>query len=410
MSKILSLDIKGIFILILMLGANIIHGFCQEEIIVYTDSGITTSKNTKLIINNAIEAIDKIKNVKYISENKSTVPYLPTVYNDPFIAKMVVTASVADTVQGANFQFYLLKDSFEIRSVYDGENYLKFIDGKKSILSVSDYPYIPHSFMGSLHLKAQTILENAISRNAEIKVKSTQDSLKVTVVFKDLQIEFNPRGNARIAKDSIGFNSLYSVYLDPHTYLPIKTIRRMPYQTSIETILYQNINFTDSLIISALDSTYYDSYNVNKDCNLLEQITNTLMPSFNLMEVDGDSISIHQQGRATNSIIVFNSVGWKPCEDAVFFLKEFRNRYNRNELELIIIEPYINNLQVLRNYKQSHEMNYPLLLADTFIKKTFPIDQVPVFLFIDKDGYIRNVISGFNENTGMEILKAFEKL
>lgn len=375
-------------------------GFCQERPFSNKTSEIKLLKNTNKIIENSIEAINKIKNGEYISERKSTIPYLPTVFADPYIQKRVISVNKKDTIQGAAFQFYVLQDSFELRSIYDGENYLSVDDGKKTIWNISKNQY--PNFLGAFHLFTQAILKTAIARKAEIDITSSLDSIKISILFKDLYIEFTPIGVHEITRDTVGFNSQYTIYIDPNTFLPLKTIRKLPHSTSIETILYQNLNFADTIIISALDPVINKKYNNVDTTNFKARFTNTKMPDWNLVEVDGDSISFNKI-KGKRCVVTLNSVGWKSCEQAASFLKEFRKTHSRNDVELVSIEPYINNALVLKNYKKRNEIKYPLLIADRQFKKYFSIADVPIFMLIDKNGVIKKIIIGFNDNTINEI-------
>jgi hypothetical protein len=406
------MSIRSISFLLLFFSAS--HSLCQEKPALRSRNKIVNKpEDPATVIVKTVETLKKIQNAEYIWKEASTIPYLPAVFNEPFIARAVVSMNMADTIQGASLKFYLLEDTFRLRTVYDGR-YIARVDesGKAYIGDLNRDPFIARGMIGSFHLRIKTWLENAIKRNAEIKITEANDSLKIEMAFNNQQIEFGTKGILSV-KDTLGFVSRYTVYIDRHTYLPVKAMRQMPYQTSIETILYQEINAADTIAIDVHDAVKQDSLreylSFIPDHSLERRLKDTRVWNWKLKEVEGDSVWFSDI-RGRKCLMVFNSVGWKPCVQAIPFLKQLKNEYPAASLELVSIEPFITSAGVLKDYKRKHEMNYPLLLADAAIKTHFTVSQVPVFMIIDKHGIIRKIITGFyGKDTETEVRRAIEQ-
>lgn len=369
--------------------------FCQEKPLVNTTT-LHKPESPIALIHHAIKAIQKIKSAELICESTTGIPYMPYHFLDPFIIKERVSIDPTDPVQGANFISYLLKDTFQLQMVYDGKQ-LIHVDQETDEtyhIDLSKDPSRAERLMGSLHLRIKNILDNALKRKASLAVVETNDSLKLEITFPDLYIECTATGVA-VAKDTAGFVSRYVICLDKYTHLPVKLIRDMPHHTTIETILYQKINYTDTLEISAGNLNYAitERPTAATDSLFAARFTGQKVTDWKLMEVAGDSIRFSDiKGR--RCIMVFNSVGWKSCRETVPFLKALTRQY-ADDLALVSIDPFINNAAALKHYKQAQEMNYPLLVADAAMKKHYPVPEVPVFMLIGKDGIIQKIVIGF---------------
>lgn len=384
------------FLLLLIVSCN---AFCQEKTIKRRPD-LHTPKDPKKVVTRAIEAINNIRNVAYICEHEHTLPYMPTTWGEPYISKEFDSVNKADTIQGANREVYVLKDSFKLHMVYDGTHLLEQLtndDDKLTLMEVSKDPFTVQRMIGPMHLICKLIIEEALKRKAEIEVVESGDTLRTTYTFNNLQLDiWNVK--AVMEKDSIGFVSTYIIYLDKYTHLPLKVIRKMPYQTTVETILYQKVNYADTVVISALNhgqQTSLPEISAPKTDSLLRsRLSEHKFQYWKLREVEGDTIQFTTL-KGKSCIIVFNSIGWKPCVDAIPFLKQLRNEYAQDQFALVSIEPFINNVEALKNYKQQHQMNYPLLITNASIKKHYPLSEVPVFIIVDKQGVVKDIVTGF---------------
>lgn len=379
------------------------RSLCQERPIQYPAEEVSLNFDApKEVIANMLRALSKVRNVQYISEVKAGIPFMPHAFLDPYVANSVVSFNEKDTIQRASFKFYVLRDSFRLQMAYDGK-YLVRVDAemnKTQVIDLSREPSAANRVLGPLHNRVRTILENAVKGNADIKVTRSIDTVKLEVTFNNLYIECMAT-NTPVAKDTVGFVSKYVIYIDGSSYLPVRCIRDMPHHTTIETILYQQVNFIDTLALSAIDSSYqYDLVNdvspLNVDSLFVEKFTGTVMIDWKLCDVEGDSVQFSTI-KGKNCVLAFNSVGWRQCEEAVLFLSQLRSNYG-DECEIISIETIITNVDVLKKYKDSRRIGYFLLIADDFIKNRYRVSRIPVFLIIDSNAVIRRIVTGFDKD------------
>ncbi|MBT1709250.1 TlpA family protein disulfide reductase [Fulvivirgaceae bacterium PWU5] len=356
----------------------------------------------KAVTQRAIAEINRIRNVMIITQEKAGIPYMRNVFREPWIAQTFMSVNRADTIQGASFQLYILEDTFRLRIAYDGNHLVEIDDDEPERVHITDlrkYPDEARGIMGSLHLSIRNIMEQALKRNATLNTTEENDSLKLEVLFPDLYIELEAT-RVVIAKDTVGFVSRYVIYLDKHTFLPIKLLRDMPHQTTMETILFQRINFTDTLTIDALKTpagsvtttfAATDSLPAAKRRTGINDLTGKSVHEWKLAQVGGDTLSFMAL-KGKKSVIVFNSLGWKPCMQVLPFLARLAATPG---VTVVSIEPFITNQDALKKHRETHVIGYPIVMTNRMLKKTYPGVQVPTFLLTDSGGIIREVIVGY---------------
>jgi hypothetical protein len=356
----------------------------------------------KAVAQRALAEINRIRNVMFITEEKAGIPYMRNVFREPWISQEVTSVNHADTLHGGSFQLYILADTFRLRLVYDGKHLLEVDEEEpwaRRTIDLQQHPHDAGGLIAPLHLRIRNVLEHALKRNATLRTTEDDDSLKLEVLFPDLYLELEAT-RVSIAKDTVGFISRYVIYLDKHTFLPIKFLRDMPHQTTQETILFQRINFTDTLAIDALQPA-----TANLAANLalpdnpsgvkrqadINSLIGQSIERWKFAQVDGDSLSFTTL-KGQKGVIMLNSVGWKPCTQVLPFLAKLAAAPGT---AVVSVEPFITNISALRKHREAHAIGYPLVLVDRTLKKTYPGMQVPTFLLTDTRGIIREVIVGY---------------
>ena len=374
----------------------------QEKRKISHPSTLAVPLSPKAVTQRALTEINRIRNVMVITEEKAGIPYMRNVFREPWISQEVTSVNHADTLHGGSFQVYTLADTFRLRLAYDGKHLLRIEEEEPWTMHTIDlqqHPYDAGGLMGPLHLRIRSVLEHALKRNATLRTTEDNDSLKLEVVFPDLLLELEAT-RVIIEKDTVGFTSRYVIYLDKHTFLPIKFLRDMPYQTSQATILFQRINFTDTLAIDALQPTTGNlaanlALSPSQSGVKLQADINSLIGQsvdrWKLAQVDGDSLSFMTL-KGQKGVIILNSVGWKPCTQVLPFLAQLATTPGTR---VVSIEPFVTNISALKKHRETYAIGYPLVLVDRTLKKTYPGMQVPTFLLTDTRGIIREVIVGY---------------
>lgn len=391
---------------------------CQEKRTISHPGTLSVPLSPKAVTQRALTEINRIRNVMVITEEKAGIPYMRNVFREPWISQEVTSVNRADTLHGGSFQVYTLADTFRLRLVYDGKHLLEVEEEEPwtmHIIDLQQHPYDAGGLMAPLHLRIRSVLEHALKRNATLRTTEEDDSLKLEVVFPDLYLELEAT-RVSIAKDTVGFTSRYVIYLNKHTFLPIKFLRDMPHQTTQETILFQRINFTDTLAIDALQPS-----TGNLAANLalpgsqsgatrqadINSLIGQSIERWKFAQVDGDSLSFTTL-KGQKGIIVLNSVGWKPCTQVLPFLAQLATAPGTR---IVSIEPFVTNISALKKHRKTHAIGYPLVLVDRTLKKTYPGMQVPTFLLTDTGGIVREVIVGYTgPTTEAAVQQALQRL
>jgi hypothetical protein len=372
----------------------------------------------RAVATRAIAEINRIRNVMAISQVKAGIPYMRNTFREPWIQQTFTSVNKADTIQGGSFQVYQLRDSFRLRTAYDGKHVIKAYEEESDSLLITNlqqYPYDAHATLGPLHLYIRNVMEQALTRNATLNTTEENDSLKLEVLFPDYYIEIDAV-RIRMARDTVGFLSRYVIYLDRNTFLPIKIMRDMPHQTTVETILFQRINYTDTLAIDALKSPEGSTItNLGTSAGLpatlprasINSLVGTSIYAWKLAKVDRDTLSLETL-KGHKSVIVFNSVGWRPCMQVLPFLTRLSTTMATS---VVSIEPFITNAEALKKHCETHTIGYPLVMIDRTLKKTYSGIQVPTFLVTDARGIVRDVIVGYTgTDTEAQVQQALQRI
>ncbi|MCD9017480.1 TlpA family protein disulfide reductase [Parachryseolinea silvisoli] len=391
---------------------------CQEKRTISHPGTLSVPLSPKAVTQRAIAEINCIRNVMIITQEKAGLPYMRNVFREPWIAQTFMSVNRADTIQGGSFQLYILEDTFRLRKAYDGNHLVEINDEEPERVYVTDlrkHPDDARRIMGSLHLSIRNIMEQALKRNATLNTTEENDSLKLEVLFPDLYIELEAN-HVVIAKDTAGFVSRYVIYLDKHTFLPIKLLRDMPHQTSVETILFQRINFIDTLAIDALKTpagsvtttfALPDSLPAAKRQAGISDLIGKSAYEWRLAQVDGDTVCFMTL-KGKKSVIVFNSVGWKPCMQVLPFLTRLAATPG---VTVVSIEPFVTNRDALKKHRETQAIGYPIVMTNRTLKKTYPGVQVPTFLLVDAGGIVREVIAGYTgPTTEAAVQQALQRL
>jgi len=145
----------------------------------------------------------------------------------------------------------------------------------------------------------------------------------------------------------------------------------------------------------------------NKELNLIGKKA----PIWILNDKDEQSVSLSDfEGKIL--LLQFTGIGCGPCQMSIPFLKEIKDKYCEDKLELIAIESWKRKLPTLQNYSKKNELNYNLLSGTDEVVEDYQTGlSVPVFFILDKEQIIRKVFSGYSEEkTKKEIIDAINEL
>lgn len=238
------------------------------------------------------------------------------------------------------------------------------------------------------------------SREPELSVgEFVQKGSRLTGTF------LNPTGDYRYLEGTVNGDSLkLSCFDGGHAYL--------------FTAKIEGDSLADGKFFSGL--SYQETWKAWKDpgaklpdefsLTKLKQPGSTL--DFSFPDLDGKTVSI-KDARFKNKVVLIQIMGsWCPnCMDETQFLSGLYDRYKQKGVEIIGLAyerstDFERSQKSLRSFQQRFQVKYPILITGVAVgdpqrsEKTLPqlqsINGFPTTLFLDKNGRVQKIHTGFN--------------
>ena len=178
---------------------------------------------------------------------------------------------------------------------------------------------------------------------------------------------------------------------------------------SIEDVVFNHNKIEEFKVANYIPDGFTLLTRKNQSETIMD-LTNKKAPELNLIDSDNNPISL----RNFNSkviLIQFTGIGCGFCHLSVPFLKNLQNDYTPDDLDLIAVETWSNDPEVVKRYISNNKINYPYLLSTDEHKKLYQISGVPVFFILDENRIIRKIIRGYSKgSTDKEIRDAINAL
>jgi thiol-disulfide isomerase/thioredoxin len=199
-----------------------------------------------------------------------------------------------------------------------------------------------------------------------------------------------------------GNTSIYEIWISKKSDLPYKVRREMSHNISVETCLKPEFNKLEINSFKASDYFPEDyeirPYGYLKNDHKSSILLNKKASNWTLQSTNNQSISLSD---FTSKVLMiqFTSISCGPCRASIPFLKELQKDYAVTDFDFVAIESTSNNLNALRNYMNRNQFNYKFLLANKKVLKDYFIGSYPVFLILDKNRMIKEIINGYGAGT-----------
>lgn len=131
-------------------------------------------------------------------------------------------------------------------------------------------------------------------------------------------------------------------------------------------------------------------------------------PAFNLADLDGRRVSLDQfKGKVV--MLDFWATWCGPCRMTMPLLENLQKEYATTMVLLAV------NLQepgdVVKDYMRKQNLHSRVLLDEEgTVGQTYGAEQIPLQVLIDKEGIVRDSITGFNPRTIARLRSEIEKL
>lgn len=138
---------------------------------------------------------------------------------------------------------------------------------------------------------------------------------------------------------------------------------------------------------------------------------NAAAPDFTLKDLTGKNISLSDyKGKVV--LLEFWATWCPPCKASVPALVALNKKYGQRGFIVVglSVDTDSDVSEKVRQFSASHNITYPVLLADEATQKKYNITSIPTGILIGKDGYIIDIHKGYSDEFDNKISAQIEKL
>ncbi len=394
--------------------------FLLASMLVISSCSENETKAPRQYLQTVLSNLKEIKSASYDSRGEAWAPgdTLPSlVVHSHYNAYENPT----DTTLGASWVELNNEDTTQLKGIYDGKMNARIFEEKKGILidsfKVKKYPFRP--IQVPFYSKIQDILEYALTTEDSISLdfKDLRDSIYVRItIHEDRQVEFFGKAYYN-PEPPYGYRnptSIYELWIDKSTNLPYKYRRAMEHNISVETV--SNAEFNALKIEDFVAASYFPAdYEIRqkgegRKAASPHDLLGKIAPEWLLTNEFGEKVGLNKF-ESKVILVQFTSVNCGPCRASIPFLNSLSTAYSKNELDLVAIESYTTNSNVLSNYRKRTGLDYQFLMSEKEVNSQYNIQATPVFFLLDENRVIREVFTGYGETSSDKIItEAINKL
>jgi len=380
--------------------------------------GCKSHPNQKAYIKSVLINLDKIESATYYNFAESYTPG-DTLPSFTFTRLYKEYRNNSDTTIGSSYVTFLQKDTTRMAFCYDGKMRATVYEDEKLLVidsfKIRNLPFRPiaapfFNYSSSI-LRYVLETDDSLSLNFDDHV----DLLKLTAtIYAGKQVEFhgkpfyinNPYGKG----DEI---SKYEIWINKKSNLPFKIRREMSHDISVWNI--SNARFNTETLENFDAEEYFPAdlksvaYGTSRK-SLKIELEGKIAPDWILKDADNNILALSNI-KTKVLLIQFTSVSCGPCRASIPFLKELATEYQNKDFELVSIESWTRNSNVLKNYKDKNSFEYIFLMSTDEVTRDYKISSVPVFFILDKNHVIKKIVTGYGKGTtDKEIRDAIEEM
>ncbi len=137
-------------------------------------------------------------------------------------------------------------------------------------------------------------------------------------------------------------------------------------------------------------------------CGKEKKTSSALAPDFTLKTLDGPEIALSQlKGKVV--LLDFWATWCGPCRESTPHLIQLYKTHRENGFELIGMSVDKGDEKVVRNFVQSMDIPYPIVIAPEELVRNYRVTGIPTTFLIDKEGKIRERTAGFNSTIAQQM-------
>jgi len=361
-----------------------------------------------------INSISQIESATYSSTVSGSIPG-DTLKCVTYSRQTEEYVNPSDTTIGSIFTVVQQDATHKASWVYDG-NAKIFMDWNEKTITIDSFKVARHPFRPvrpPFYNYTKSIIQYALNTKDSVAVEliDLTDTIlfRLTVYGKSVEFFGKPFYNDPRYTEPL---SKYDIWINKSDNLPYKYRRNLVSTISWESIENVVINH-DKIDEFEVSKHIPDGFTLLTKKNRNEGIidlTNKKAPELELIDPDNNPFSLNNL-KSKVIVIQFTGIGCGFCHLSVPFLNSLINEYERSNLDLIAIETWNDDPEVIKRYISNNKITYHYLKATDENKKQYQISGVPVFFILDENRIIRKVIKGYSkESTDKEIRDAINAL
>lgn len=366
----------------------------------------------EISLSEIIDKIDGFDCVNYISYDMASNPGDTATFRS-YKTYWQIKSDTTDKVMGCKFLVYF-DDTSKIGVNYHDNTLIYYLweNETATIDTINPEDSIIVS-MAPLPIQIKSIL-TYLDKNrthTSYQIENLGDTIKISVLIKDQVAEFLNLKAPLVMPDKIA-NSRFTIFLDPN-FRPLKFIRKMPHQHSINRIVYVPDRDCEDLKSKQfgiyLPTDFYIVDHFGQEINF-NKYKGQSTKKWKFTNLNGDTIKIADY-LGKNLLLEFTGIGCGPCHAAISMLNELNEKRTNQNFELFSIESSERDKTIIKKYIEKNRINYEYLMVDKDTFKQLGFLGFPAFVFINSNGIIEKVILGYTEGVSeKEISKNLEQI
>lgn len=369
------------------------------------------------------ERLDQIQSASYMIESWDYLPGNPEPRQHLFVYYKELK-NQADTTVGAKYLYFSENDSTILDGAYDGEaKYAVYHEHKGIVRDDFTARNLPFRVVSNPFFRsAYHIIDYALTTRDSIEYSLTDsvDFYKFHLItHEEEQIEFIG-GKAQHIYSSRPFiadpTSEYEIWFSKQNSLPYRIKRIQDHDI--------NDHICHNLILNAENPADFDlndylpqgyiirPYKVREKSAVdANSMLNHPAPMWSLTDYDDKTISLKDLHSKT-ILLEFSATACGPCQAAISFLKQLRQEYSDEELQIISFESWGASDSTIKFYAEKKELTYPYIRATEDMLNSYKTGgSAPWFFLLDRNHFVRKVFFGYSEGTtDQEIRDAIKQL
>lgn len=397
--------------LIILLSGLVILSACSEH----------PEEKKEEILNTVLSNLEEIKSADFSSYGEAWAPG-DTVPAVAFENRYIAYDNPADTTLGTSWVVVDNEDATQLRFAYDGHMRASVYKEEKGIM-IDSFTFRKRPFRPvktPFYWYTRDILQYALTTEDSITldVENLSDVIHVKLtIHEDQQVEFFGRAH-HMPVPPYGHQdptSRYELWINKRTLLPYKYRREMEHNISTEEVLSVEFNMHEIIEFNAAsyfpaDYTIRQYGDTSSSVPKPHKLMGKVAPEWMLTDEYGEKLALQD---ITSKVILlqFTSVNCGPCRASIPSLNKLASQYDRADLEVIAVETYTKNTNVLSTYKKRTGLDYTFLMSEKEVNSAYNIRGTPVIFILDADRIIQEVVNGYGgESTDNQIIKSIARL